>query len=94
MEDWNISIKQQLVTHSSGSTFKFNGRPGSTDYGISPSFKGNHLSALDQVQMIRKASTLYEEAFQSKHANQLSSPKRLSSSNRLSSSKRLNNVNA
>ncbi|UZE94553.1 hypothetical protein [Alkalimarinus alittae] len=62
MEDWNISIKQQLVTHSSGSTFKFNGQPGSTDYGISPSFKSKNLSVLEQAQLIRIASNLYQDA--------------------------------
>ena len=61
MEDWNISIKQQLVTHSSGSTFKFNGRPGSTDYGISPSFNGSTFSALEQAQLIRTAAELYQQ---------------------------------
>lgn len=62
MEDWKISIKQQLVTHSSGSIFKFNGRPGSTDYGISPSFKGSTLSALEQAQLIRGATEVYQKA--------------------------------
>ena len=62
MEDWNISIKQQLVTHSSGSIFKFNGRPGSTDYGISPSFKGSTFSALEQAQLIRTAAEIYQNA--------------------------------
>lgn len=62
MEDWNISIKQQLVTHSSGSVFKFNGRPGSTDYGISPSFANSNLSALEQAQLIRIASEVYQNA--------------------------------
>ncbi|MFD2231841.1 hypothetical protein [Alkalimarinus sediminis] len=63
MEDWKVSIKQQLVTHSSGSTFKFNGRPGSTDYGISPSFAGSSLSALEQAQLIRGAAEAYQKTF-------------------------------
>ncbi len=63
MEDWNISIKQQLVTHSSGSIFKFNGRPGSTDYGISPSFGSSNFSALEQAQLIRTAAEVYQNAF-------------------------------
>ena len=62
MDDWNISIKQQLVTHSSGSVFKFNGRPGSTDYGISPTFSGSNLSALEQAQLIRTAADIYQKA--------------------------------
>ncbi|WP_250658215.1 hypothetical protein [Alkalimarinus coralli] len=62
MDDWKVSIKQQLVTHSSGSVFKFNGRPGSTNYGVSPSFNSTNLTALEQVQLIRKAVSVYQQS--------------------------------
>ena len=66
MEEWKISIEEQVAQHRSGVMFRFNGQPGTSDFGVSPMFKSEKLSALETAQLIRAAVNAYEQAVELK----------------------------